>query len=327
MLFNTTLILYDISLQNYGNLTLKYIFENEDFSYFEFYVKCTLCGLTLFVLILWIWYGLSGTAHKDLIAEQRWMIVLFFAVLLYQDPLTVGLFATDSFDVIYLVSSIFFATSVNLFMIYWSLMIDSIREIKFGSFPFVFLFPKCNVIRCPYFYVFRNLIDVGVTFGCQFYRGKLIAILISYISSLVFTCCTQYMIEHNETGASYNEYFLQHFESPLVVMVVISGVIWLMSVFIFICWLLKSLWNANKELNALPYIETRERQLSLRVCAFLCIALFSIIIPANPQMVTRSSSISHSLSFCTLSESKYMASSPRDRRCISSTTDLPIYPR
>ena len=50
--------------------SLEYVYANQGWLNFEFYVKCVLCGCTLVVLIGWIWYGLSGTAHKDLIAEQ-----------------------------------------------------------------------------------------------------------------------------------------------------------------------------------------------------------------------------------------------------------------
>ncbi len=72
------------------------------------------------------------------------------------------------------------------------------------------------------------------------------------------------MIENNTENQSYNSYFLNNFNSSLVLTVLFSGIIWLFCVFWFLIWLFKSLWNANKELNKLPYISTRERQLSLR---------------------------------------------------------------
>ena len=236
MIFNTS-ILFDINWSQYGNFSLEYVFENQDFVQFEFYVKLVLCGCTCIFLIFWICYGLRDSNNqKDLIAEQRWMIVLFFAVLLYQDPLTFGLaFSSDaSFDALYLLSSIFFATSVHLFCCYWSLMIDSIREIQ-------------------------NLLEAFSTFGCKFYRGKLITVTISYISSLIFTICSQYAIENNTEKQSYNSYLSQHAENSLIMTILMSGIVWFFFVFIFLIWLLKSLWNANKELAKLPYIETRER--------------------------------------------------------------------
>eukprot|EP01083_Nonionella_stella_P169486 574809_1 len=242
MLFNTTIVFYDFNLNDYGNFSLSYVYEKENWVQFAFYTKCTFAAITMICLILWIVYGLrigQSKHRKELIAEQRWMVVLFIALLLYQDPLTVGLFSSDSFDALYLLSSLFFATSINLFMIYWSLMIDSIRQIK-------------------------NLIDVGVTFGCKFYRFKLLAMFLSYASALVFTLTTQYLIQNNTENKSYNGYFYTQSDSAVVMTVLISGCIWITCVTCFVLWLFKSLWNANKELNKLPYIETRERQLSLR---------------------------------------------------------------
>ena len=92
------------------------------------------------------------------------------------------------------------------------------------------------------------------------------------------TICTQYLIENNQNNNSYNTYFLENYDDGLVLTVLISGVIWFLCILCFVVWLFHALWNANKELNKLPYIETRERQLSLRMFKHFTFLTIMIII-------------------------------------------------
>ena len=50
----------------------------------------------------------------------------------------------------------------------------------------------------------------------------------------------------------------------MVLGILLTGLIWLIYGVFFLFWLVLSIWSANKELGKLPYLETRERQLSLR---------------------------------------------------------------
>ena len=110
----------------------------------------------------------------------------------------------------------------------------------------------------------KNILNVGMSFECKFYRKKIMLFLVSYFRSIIFTVLSAELIKNNPDN--YSSYFAKNLSrDPMVLGMLLTRLIWLICGVFFVFCLVLSIWSANKELGKLPYLETRERQLSLRL--------------------------------------------------------------
>ena len=182
------------------------------------------------------------------------MIGLIIACLAYQDPFSISLLPT-TMGTEETISAICFTLSLNFLVGYWSLMIDSIRQIKVKS---------------------KSMINSTLKF--EFYRTKVVFISIGLLFSLTYTIVADRLISANPQD--YDAVFFQHLyigtEECWVLL--ICGISWLICTIFFICWMGVSISRCNHELSKLSYYDTRERQLLLRFFKHHTIVVASFLI-------------------------------------------------
>lgn len=175
------------------------------------------------------------------------MGLLIIGLFLYQNPFSISFEAFDTRTVT-VYQGLTFASSSILFMFYWCLMVTTIAE---GS--------------------------LNLQYECGFYKNRLFMFFFTWLTFVVFLTTSCLAVNRESSGVTSSHFFKAVWH--------ISGVLSVLFILLFFGWLFVTIFRAWKALRALPYMETRARQISLRLFLHQTMVLFLFLAGFNIYVI------------------------------------------
>lgn len=201
--------------------------------------------ISIFVFMFWFRALTSAAIHHvgsrswAVVAEQKWVTYLLFALFCFQGPFFLPWILKPSQPNLYVANGAFLFSVVS-FLIFSLLIVDSVRE---------------NASRLNRSQITKNL----HSFPATYYLYKVLLGLSMFVS--FFLCSfmpTAFAV--GDSALNVDNFF--------DIIWMLSFLIAALSVTIWIIWICFATIRAHSELEKLPYLETRFRQLSFRFFIF-----------------------------------------------------------
>ncbi|MES1916870.1 MAG: hypothetical protein MHM6MM_008649 [Cercozoa sp. M6MM] len=198
---------------------------DQDYRIAEYVLRAVFCCVTGYLILLWVWK--LHVLRLAPIVEQRWVLVLYFGLMCMQNPLNLSRDPRAQ-TWLRIVNGVVFSVATTIFGMFWLAMLRSIRGFD-------------TSVTVPFMALRRSAFHLLFAFMC--------------ISGSVFL-------------ATYFEWTGRSEDEPrqenVRILLLVSLAVWALCWTLWIAWMLRSFWRAKQTLRFLPYLATRERQLSFR---------------------------------------------------------------